>query len=67
MTGLLIGKNNISEYLDNASDYLLKKWIGEGMPVLIENGRWTAHKDNLEEFFKHYTRRRASVDALEEG
>ena len=69
MTGLIYGKNEISAYLNNASDYLLKKWVREGMPVLIEdgpNGRWLAHKENLEDFFRHYTRRRAKAEMMED-
>jgi len=65
MTGLLDGKKEISDYLKGASDYKLKKWIADGMPVLIAEGRWMAHQENLEEFFKHYTRRRANLDAVE--
>jgi hypothetical protein len=59
---LLIGKEEIRAYLKNASDYKLKKWIDAGMPVCIEAGEWTAHKANLEEFFKVYTRRRATAE-----
>jgi hypothetical protein len=65
MTGLLIGKKRISEYLDGASDHLLKKWIERGMPVLIEDGRWTAHSENLEDFFKAYTRKRAKASDID--
>ncbi len=65
MTGLLIGKKRISEYLDDASDHLLKKWIEKGMPVLIEDGRWMAHRENLEDFFKAYTRKRANLSQVE--
>jgi len=64
MTGLLIGKKKISAYLDDASDYMLTKWIKNGMPVLITGGKWTAHKDNLEDFFKSYTRKRANPDQI---
>jgi len=64
MTGLLIGKKRISEYLDDASDYMLTKWIKDGMPVLIADGKWTAHKDNLEDFFKAYTRKRVKQDEI---
>jgi len=59
-TGLLIGKKEVSVFLDDASDYLLKKYIEMGMPVVIEEGRWFAHKENIEEFFKHYTRKKVS-------
>lgn len=58
-TGLLDGKNEISEFLNNASDYKLKQWVEAGMPVLIDGNRWLAHSKNIEEFFIAYTRRRA--------
>ena len=57
-TGLLDGKGEISKYLNNASDYKLRKWIEAGMPVLIEDGRWYAHRENLEMFFRFYTKRK---------
>jgi len=63
-TGLLDGKQEISDYLKGASDYKLKKWIADGMPVLVDNGRWTAHKRNLEDFFQAYTRKRANPDQI---
>jgi len=63
-TGLLDGKQEISDYLKGASDYKLKKWVADGMPVLVDNGRWTAHKQNLEDFFKAYTRKRANPDQV---
>jgi len=55
-SGLLDGKNEISKFLNNASEYKLKKYVNAGMPVLIEDNRWLAHADNIEEFFKRYTR-----------
>ena len=58
---LLTGKEEVRAFLKNASDYKLKKWLAAGMPVEIESGEWTAHKENLEEWFKSYTRRRANL------
>ncbi len=58
-SGLLDGKNEISEFLGGAGEGKLKKYLKAGLPVLIENGRWLAHKDNIEEFFKTYTQRKA--------
>lgn len=55
-SGLLDGKDEIRKFLRNASDYKLRKWIQAGMPVLIDDGRWLAHQDNLEDFFRKYTR-----------
>lgn len=58
-TGLLDGKKAIAEFLNNQSDYMLKKYIKAGMPVRFVDGRWLAHKSNLEEFFKRYTKIRS--------
>jgi hypothetical protein len=59
-SGLLVGKGEISTYLGGASDYMLKKYLEIGMPVAIEGTMWIAHKANIEEFFKHYTRRKVA-------
>lgn len=56
VSGILDSKDKISEFLGNASDYMLKKYVSAGMPVRIEDGRWLAHIDNIEEFFRAYTR-----------
>lgn len=55
-SGVLDGKDEISKFLNNASDHKLKKYLAAGMPVRIEDGRWIAHADNIEEFFRRYTR-----------
>lgn len=61
-SGLLDGKQEIADFLGGAGDKKLRKYIEAGMPVLIEEGgRWLAHKENIEEFFKHYTRKKASM------
>lgn len=63
-SGLLVGKGEISVFLGNASDYMLKKYLEMGMPVAIEGTMWIAHKENIEDFFKHYTRKKvANVDS----
>jgi hypothetical protein len=58
--GVLMGKGEISTYLNGASDYMLKKFLELGMPVAIEGTMWIAHKENIDEFFKHYTRRKVA-------
>ncbi len=56
VTGLLDGKEEIREYLRGAGDRKLKAWVEQGMPVRIDSaGRWLAHKDNIENFFKKFT------------
>jgi len=59
-SGLLVGKGEISTFLGGASDYMLKKYLEMGLPVAIEGTLWIAHKENIEEFFKHYTRRKVA-------
>lgn len=56
----MVGKDTIRAFLDDASDYMLKKYLEWGMPVVIEDGRWMAHRDNIEEFFKAYTRKKVN-------
>ncbi len=63
-SGLLVGKGEISKFLNNASDYMLEKFVKMGMPVVIEGNMWFAHRENIEEFFKHYTRKRVDVKSI---
>jgi hypothetical protein len=43
-------------YIGNASDYIFKKYIKMGMPARYEDNRWIAHTDNIDEFFRQYTK-----------
>jgi hypothetical protein len=52
---LLQGKDEILEYC-KMSEYIAKKWIKNGLPVLIVDGTWYAHRDNIKEYFKARTR-----------
>jgi hypothetical protein len=38
------------------TEYILKKWIKLGLPVLLVDGKCYAHRDNINEFFKVKTR-----------
>ena len=49
---ILIGRKAIMDYLDLKSKESFYKWIHRGMPAVIEENRWYAHKENLEMFFK---------------
>jgi len=60
--GILYGKEAVRTFLKNPSDYMLKKYLAAGMPVRIESGNWLAHQDNLDDFFKHYTRKKSRVN-----
>lgn len=53
---LLTSKDEIKTYLGNISDYLFKKYIEKGMPARYEDNRWLAYTDNIDEFFKAYTK-----------
>lgn len=37
------------------TEYKLKKYVKKGMPVRIEDGSWTAHRDNINAYFKAST------------
>ena len=53
------------EYIP-CSDHLFSKYIRAGMPARYEDGRWLAHADNIDEWFKTYTRVQLRKDP-EEG
>jgi hypothetical protein len=52
---LLQGKDEVLEYC-KMSEYICKKWIKNGLPVLIVDGTWYAYRDNLKDYFKGITR-----------
>jgi len=60
----MTSKEEVRSFLNNATDYALKKFLSAGMPVRIEGGKWLAHKDNIEEFFKVYTRKKAKISDM---
>ncbi len=47
----------IMDFLGGISRSTFKKWVERGLPCAIEDGAWWAHTENLEDFFKLYTRR----------
>lgn len=54
---ILINKAAIKDYLGGVSDYTFEQYISAGMPARYDNGRgWLAHTENIDEFFKSYTR-----------
>ena len=61
---ILTSKEEIMEYI-GCSKHLLQQYISMGLPVLSLNGRWIAHTDNVDQFFRAITRRRLA-DAPEE-
>ncbi len=54
---ILYSKDEIMEYIGGVSEYMFKKYIESGMPARYEPGSgWIAHCENIDEFFKIYTR-----------
>jgi len=58
-TGLLYGKKEIQEFLNDISKHALMKLIAAGLPVRMEgegqNAKWIAHAQNIENWLKEYT------------
>lgn len=58
---ILTSKDAIKDYLyrisgDPCSDYMFRRYIERGMPARYEDSRWLAHADNIDEYFRAYTR-----------
>jgi len=58
---LLTSKQAIQGYIrkisgEPCSEYMFKKYIGRGMPARFEDSRWLAYADNIDEYFRAYTR-----------
>ena len=51
---LLTSKQEIMDSL-KISDYLFRKYIEKGMPARYEDGRWIAHQDNIDGWWRKYT------------
>jgi len=52
--GVLLGKDEIMAAY-KMTEYMAKKWVKLGMPVLILDGTWYANRDNINAFFKAKT------------
>ncbi len=53
-TGILDGKQEIMNFL-GCTEHKLRKYVNMGMPVLSDDGRWLAHRDNIEAWFRDIT------------
>lgn len=58
---VLSSKEMIKEYISHitgeiCSEYMFLKYIDKGMLARYEDRRWFAHADNIDEFFKLWTR-----------
>ena len=56
----LFGKKAILEYL-KVGEPAFRTFIEMGMPAQVINGRWYAHKDNIDEFWRTLTRYRETA------
>ena len=55
-TSKILGcKQEIMDYIP-CSDHLFEKYVNAGMPARYDDGRWLAHADNIDEWFKMWTR-----------
>jgi hypothetical protein len=51
---ILTSKQEIMDYI-GCSWRTFKRYVEAGLPARYEEGRWMAHSDNIDEFFKKYT------------
>ena len=51
---ILTSKQEIRDYV-GCSWRSFKRYAESGFPALYEEGRWIAHTDNIDEFFRKYT------------
>ena len=50
---ILRTKTEIMGYLRISSEDIFYRLIQEGMPCAVIDGRWYAHTENLDDYFKH--------------
>lgn len=62
--GVLLGKDEIMAAY-KMTEYMAKKWVKLGMPVLILDGTWYANRDNINAFFKAKTMVNSSAVKLD--
>ena len=53
---ILNSKQEIMSYIGAGSDHTFNKYITAGMLARFEDNRWVAHADNIDDWFKQYTR-----------
>jgi len=65
---ILIGETDICQFLGGINRDLFKKLIDLGMPITQFNGRYYAHSENIEEWFRVNTISRGGIEGiLEDG
>ena len=53
---ILIGESRICEYIGISSGNLFRDLLRKGLPARQINGRWYAHAENIDDYFKRITR-----------
>ena len=53
---ILIGQNEIMDYIGIKAEKLFYNFIRSGMPAKKINDRWYAHGENLDDYFKRLTK-----------
>ena len=53
---ILTSKQEIMDYCGGASRHLFNKYTAAGLPARYEDKRWIAYADNIDEFFRVYTK-----------
>ena len=54
---MLLSKDEIKMYLGGISNHTFRKYVEHGLPARYEDGgSWLAHADNIDEWFRIYTR-----------
>lgn len=61
---LLVGRQEILDYL-GIGRQAFGDFLRLGMPAAVYHGKWYAHADNLDEFFRRVTRRRSPESEAE--
>ncbi len=60
----LIGLKSILKYLE-MSEPTFKEFVRMGLPARVHRRYWYAHKDNIDDFFRHFTRHHQKDDPMD--
>lgn len=63
---LLVGRQEILDYL-GVGKQVFADLLRLGLPAAVIGGKWYAHTDNLDEFFRRITRRRSGPENVDEA
>lgn len=63
---ILINEAAICEYIGITSGKLFRELLRKGLPARQINGRWYAHAENIDDFFKRFTKVRNKSENIDE-